>query len=114
MTQINATVTGDMVNAWLINNPPGKYMPRRAIECADGFKMSVQAGMNLYCTPPSDRGPWSTVEVGFPSQIEPLLWEYAQEPGNWTDTVYARVPVDLVAAVIEVHGGFNLQERAPK
>jgi len=73
--------------------------------------MSVQAGGGLYCTPADDVGPWTRVEVGFPSQIEPLLWEYAESPGAWTDTVYPRVPVEVVAAVVEVHGGFNLQER---
>ena len=68
--------------------------------------MSVQAGMYHYCSPQNDVGPWTTVEVGFPSKIEPILWEYAEEPGKWTDTVYPKVPIEVVAAVIEVHGGF--------
>jgi len=46
------------------------------------------------------------VEIGFPNRIEPLLWPYAESPGNWTDTVYSYVPIDLTAAVIELHGGF--------
>lgn len=79
-----------------------------AVECRDGFRMSVQASTNHYCIPRSDAGPWTHVEVGFPSQVEPMLWEYAEEPGAWTDSVYPRVPVEVVVAVIEVHGGFRL------
>jgi hypothetical protein len=74
--------------------------------------MSVQAGAGLYCTPSENVGSWTTVEVGFPSQIEPLLWEYAELPGAWTNTVYPHVPVEVVAAVVEVHGGFDMQEHA--
>ena len=51
------------------------------------------------------------VEVGFPSQIEPLLWEYAEEPGRWKDTVYPYTPIEIVAAVIELHGGINHNQK---
>lgn len=78
-----------------------------AIECADGFRMSVQASENHYCSPRDAFGPWTHLEVGFPSQVEPLLWPYAESPGEWTDTVYIRVPIELVAAVVELHGGFS-------
>lgn len=71
--------------------------------------MSVQASRTHYCSPRSDVGPWQSVEIGFPSRIEPLLWQYAESPGEWTNTVYGYVPVELVAAVIEVHGGFASQ-----
>jgi len=83
----------------------------RKVVCRDGFSMSVQASSGHYCSPRNDEGPWETVEVGFPSIIEPLLWDYADEPGAWTDTVYGYVPIELVAAVIEVHGGLVEQER---
>lgn len=76
------------------------------VVCVDGYSMSVQASAHHYCFPRQDVGPWETVEVGFPSRIEPLLFEYAEEPGAWTDTVYSYVPIELVAAVIELHGGF--------
>lgn len=48
-------------------------MPRPVIECADGFTMSVQAGIYLYCEPRDDYGPYSAVEVGYPSEIVPEL-----------------------------------------
>jgi len=79
------------------------------VTCKNGFSMSVQASSSHYCSPRQDVGPWASVEIGFPSRIEPLLWDYAEEPGNWTQTVYGYVPIELAAAVIEVHGGFKSQ-----
>lgn len=81
-----------------------------ALVCRDGFKMSVQASEYHYCEPRTDEGPWTHVEVGFPSWIEPLLWPYAESPAKWTDSVYPGVPVELVAAVVELHGGFGVQK----
>ena len=75
--------------------------------------MSVQAGPRNYCTPRDETGPWEEVEVGFPNRIEPLLWKYAEDPGEWTDTVYAWVPIGLVAAVIELHGGMMKRRKKP-
>lgn len=79
------------------------------VVCQDGFRMSVQVGSMLYCTPRSDVGPWTTVEVGFPSRVEPLLWRYAETPWEWTDTVYPYTPIEVVAAVIELHNGFAME-----
>jgi len=76
------------------------------VVCADGFTMSVQASEMHFCRPKNSVGPWVSVEVGYPNRIEPLLFEYAESPGAWVRTVYPYVPIDLVAAVIELHGGF--------
>lgn len=89
-----------------------KGRPIPHVVCMDGFTMSVQAGRGVYCSPRDDAGPWLSVEVGFPSKIEPLLWDYAEEPGRWTETVYGYVPIELVGAVIECHGGFASSWRA--
>ena len=75
--------------------------------------MSVQASSNHYCSPREDEGPWTHVEVGYPNRVEPLLWEWAEVKGAWTDTVYPRVPVEVVAAVVELHGGFDEQPDRP-
>ncbi len=77
------------------------------IRCNDGFTMSVQANGFCYCSPRSDVGPWTAVEVGFPSQREELLMEYAEEPDKPTDTVYGCVPIEVVQKVIDAHGGTN-------
>ena len=77
------------------------------IQCADGFNLSVQAREMCYCTPRSSVGPWTEVEVGFPSDREELLMGYAESPSDPTGTVYGWVPVETIADVIAKHGGTN-------
>lgn len=88
--------------------------------CADGFRFSVIAGDGAYCTPrpsaysilgeaPADYpGPYTAVEVGFPSQ-RPEPWtqwaEWAESTEDPTDTVYAYVPVDALRELVALHGG---------
>lgn len=98
--------------------PSDVEFPDNSIVCVDGFKLSVIAGAGAYCSPrpslhdgdvPVDfAGPFSQVEVGYPSERpEPWSeWErYCESPGSPTDTVYGYVPVKLVRALIESHGG---------
>ena len=84
------------------------------IVCEDGFTMSVQVGYSLYSTPKKVAKRYSAVEVGFPSNHEPLIEEYAEnffeEEPNYTDTVYPYVPVAVVDKVLKKHGGINLIE----
>jgi len=68
--------------------------------------MSVQASDVHYCSPRTVVGPWTHVEVASLRRVEPLLWRWAEEPGKWCSTVYPMVPVEVVAAVVELHGGF--------
>jgi hypothetical protein len=76
------------------------------VVCADGFKMSVQAHDGAYCEPRvSDAEKYTAVEVGFPTQEEPLIMEWAESPDDPTNTVYGWVPVDVVTNVIVKHGG---------
>ena len=79
------------------------------IRCEDGFKLSVVVHSNTYCLPRNGPAPYTHVEVGFPSQ-RPEPWDkawrgLAEEPEEPTRTVYAYVPVALVEALIELHGG---------
>ena len=68
--------------------------------------MSVQAHDGAYCEPRvSDAGKYTAVEVGFPTQEEPLIMEWAESPDDPTNTVYGWVPVDVVTNVIVKHGG---------
>lgn len=84
----------------------GKLLPR--ITCKDGFSLSVQAGRGWYCSPRHDAGPWTEVEIGFPTTT-PEPWEewakYVEDSDRPTDTVYARVPLTLVEALVASHGG---------
>ena len=80
---------------------------RETVVCKDGFSMSVQASINHYCSPKLNgkNNTYSSVEIGFPSEIEELLIEYAENPDKPTKTVYAYVPAKLILDVIEKHGG---------
>ena len=88
------------------------------IVCADGFKMSVQVGFSLYSTPKKVAKRYSAVEIGFPSEHEPLIEEFAEtfykedemDVTDYTDTVYPYVPVKVVDKVLKKHGGIDLTE----
>lgn len=74
--------------------------------CADGFEMSVQASEHSYCEPRiTGANRYSYVEVGYPSQKEELLMEWAESPNKPTNTVYGWVPSERVSLVIAKHGG---------
>ncbi len=76
------------------------------VVCADGFKMSVQANNGAYCSPRVDGAErYYEVEVGFPSELESLIIEFAEQPDRPTETVYGYVPSERVALVIAKHGG---------
>lgn len=75
------------------------------IMCQDGFSLSVQANQFVYCLPRSSYGPYTHVEVGFPSETPESLLDYAETPEDPTETVYYRVPIELVETLIEQHGG---------
>lgn len=110
-----------------------KVRPR--IVCNDGFSISVQASEHMYCEPrytqwqnedgwqvingswwtssktprnfETDRfTPYESVELGFPSEADELIYEYAEQ-NDYTNTVYPYVPVDIVEKLIEKHGGFK-------
>jgi len=82
------------------------------IVCTDGFTMSVQVGYSLYSTPKKVAKRYSAVEIGFPSEYEPLIEEYAEtfleDITDFTNTVYPYVPVKIVDKVLKKHGGINL------
>ena len=85
------------------------------IICSDGFSMSVQVGYSLYSTPKKLAKRYSAVEIGYPSDHEPLIEKYAEftpfdenEEPDYTDTVYPYVPVAVVDKVLKKHGGIDL------
>ena len=92
------------------------------IVCSDGFEMSVQVGFSLYCKPKKVAKRYSEVEIGFPSDHEPLIEEYAEtfykddgeDVTDYTDTVYPYVPVRIVDKVLKKHGGINMVETLSK
>ena len=87
------------------------------IVCEDGFTMSVQVGYSLYSTPKKIAKRYSAVEIGYPSDHEPLIEKWAEftpfdedEVPDYTDTVYPYVPVGVVDKVLKKHGGIDLTE----
>ena len=87
------------------------------IVCRDGFKVSVQASRTHYCQPRDNYGPWFQVELGYPSEGDDRLTEYmdfySSDPDELpdpTNQVYGYVPLDIVLAIFEDHGGIDEAE----
>ena len=81
------------------------------ITCKDGFNISVQGSSFSYAKPREDNPPngYTHVECGFPSTTPKTveLRNYAERFGgsDYTETVYGYVPVEVVQAELEAHGG---------
>lgn len=75
------------------------------IKCADGFTVSIQASEMHYCDPRDNKGPYVSVELGYPTQEEPLIIDFAEEMEKPTQTVYGYVDVGIVVAMVNKHGG---------
>ena len=69
--------------------------------------VSMQATAYHYCSPRHNQGPWSQVELGFPSSLEPAFMPYCEDTTRPTDTVYGWVPLTVVAEVVDAHGGLE-------
>ena len=80
-----------------------------AIVCTDGFSISVQGSAFAYASPRSNVGPYTHVECGFPSQkpYSEELCGYAENPSDYTGTVYGYVPVGVILAELDLHGGIK-------
>lgn len=104
----------DKINEFLKNNvneietPLGVYLrPTRRLFCKDGFSISVQASEFTYCSPRKDKAwPYSEVELGFPSEEDPLIESFAEDPDT-IETVFPFVPIEIVNSLIEKHGGIS-------
>lgn len=75
----------------------------------DGFSISIQASEFHYCHPRNSIGPWNEMELGFPSELDLILDEYAEEPDT-CDTVFGYVPIAIVNELISKHGGIIIED----
>ena len=85
----------------------------KPLVCNSGWTVSVQASETNYCTPRNNTGPYTAVELGFPSEVEPLIIEWAENPDDLTGTVYGWVPTAVLFEVITKHGGIAGGELPP-
>lgn len=96
------------INEFLRYYPTGisKRRIRPRVYCKDGFHMSVQASLIHYCDPQKDNaGLYETVEIGYPyCKIEELI-PFAEDPECLEYSIYGRVPIKIVDAILEKHGG---------
>jgi len=90
---------------YLIPGMTRTYLPH--VICKDGFKMSVQAGQSLYSEPKDVADHYKEAEVGYPSKVEHLLTNYAEDRDDLCGTVYGYVPCTVIDKVIEKHGGID-------
>ena len=90
---------------------------RTRIVLADGESVSIQANEFSYCSPRQNFtadelatfiNPYFSCEIGFPSFKADEWMEYAEQPEIPTDTVYGYVPVGVVQAVLDLHGGIDV------
>lgn len=84
-------------------NPYLEHTPKA--KCADGFEVSIQASHLHYCLPRNSFGPWTHVELGYPTAPVPSLRQYRDGSSPDTDNVFGHVPVEKVARVLIRHGG---------
>lgn len=93
------------------------------IHCKDGFSISIQVNRGNYCA--SENGirtfgtDWKLVEWGFPSEpIDGKKYNaegYAyEEDVDTTQTVGAYVEIELMDALLQEHGGIDLQATLTK
>jgi hypothetical protein len=76
--------------------------------CKDGFSVSIQGNSRNYCEPRNDVGPYTAVELGFPSSSDSLITKYAESVmTDPTEAVYGWVPVGVVKALLMKHGGIE-------
>ena len=119
--KINEFIKNNLKITTLSEDPLMKHMMTSSrlphIVCEDGFTMSVQVGYSLYSEPKKVAKRYSKVEIGYPSDHEPLIEKWAEftpfeddEEPDYTDTVYPYVPVEVVDKVLKKHGGIDLIE----
>ena len=87
-----------------------RFYTRPRIHCNDGFNFSVQGGEGNYSTPRKNDKEFMAMEIGFPSEVEELILDFAEDRENPTDTVYGWVDNDIIQQIIDNHGGIDVDK----
>ena len=91
-----------------------EFVMRPQIVCKDGFKMSVQGSIGHYCSPRMNLDSYFRMEIGYPSEPEESILEFAEDKDSPTDTVYGFVPCEIIQALIDKHGGIDVKKTFEK
>ncbi len=84
------------------------------VTCADGFSVSIQAGLGHYSESELDGSKtYKRGELGFPNRPCIFIKDYAEDPDDLTGTVYGYVPAHIVRKMIAAHGGIVSGECPP-
>jgi hypothetical protein len=106
------------VSSWVLGTHPDPVFSdvgdpfvskvRPQIVCMDGATISVQASRFHYCSPRNDHGPYSEVEVGYPTPDFPEGVQWKDNPDRPdSESVFAFVPIKVVSDWIDSHGGYS-------
>lgn len=90
------------------------YCIRPKVICNDGFSISVQGSASHYCRPRKTQDWYDALELGYPSEEELSIMEYAENKSTPTDTVYSCVPIEVIEEIIIKHNGVNIIETFKK
>ncbi len=104
---------GEMLEQFSNNNDVKPQYGR--IYFNNGGDISVQASSYHYSMPRDDQGPYTHIELGYPSQgtkIPDSLLGYAESDSIYK-TVYPYVPSSVVKELIDANGGIKSGELPP-
>jgi len=86
----------DFVLKWAHSTKP-------RIFCNDGFSFSAQGGYTAYSSPRVPSEIYDSMEIGFPSEEEPLLENYDGQVAGYVD-------VNTIQEIINKHGGIDIRK----
>ena len=101
---------------------PKDYKPNNPrIFFNNGGSVSVQASKTHYCYPRNDVGPYSEMEVGYPSEgtivpdeiMRHLDGNIDAEDFDKHKSVYGYVPVSIIKMMVDANGGIKTGELPP-
>lgn len=101
----------DLSNILRLNE---KYLRRPRLVFENGFSVSIQAGSGMYCSPRRDKGPYSDLEIGYPSDIVDewsIYMDGNPEITDPTSTVYPYVPVLIIVDFLKMCGDCSIDEK---
>jgi hypothetical protein len=83
------------------------------ITLPDGLRMSVQVSCRHYCKPRSNTGPWTHVEIGYPTGPIPEAREFREGDEDPDErSIFPEVPLAVLALIIWNRGGtFTWEKR---